>query len=263
VGLKFLSCLAMLLIGLSVAQAADKKDEKNQTLQDFSITEISRKTLTPQKVQNNNYKMIPLYELGMVAGGIHSLASNFGYRNLPDEDGQVSGIESFGHVIALAADMVGFGDDIYNILDKGKPTLAVEYTPISVLPRENNTVVDVWETEGWSYPVQYTYEVVFRNVYKKAVVTFRYSVIYSYNGSYNGKGQYLTAVQVIPEYVKTLFGFHVTATMKLNSIQNTGTKAKPIAGAVLGMEYTVSSFFSSVVKQHKFLIRGDGQFKRY
>jgi hypothetical protein len=87
-------------------------------------------------------------------------------------------------------------------------------------------------------------------------------VIYSYRGKYNNRGAYLTAVQVIPESIRTLFGFDFTATMKVGGIQNQGTRQNPIAGVTLLMEYTTSSLLVTQNKVDTFFITGVGDFKK-
>lgn len=183
-------------------------------------------------------------------------------RSLLEQTG-VDPIENAGKVISVAKDMVALGEDVYSLVIKGKPTVTTSYAPISVVPKNGSEIVDVLDMEGWTVPVTKTYEVKFHNAYNVAVVVFRYSVVYSYKGSYNEKGAYLTAVQVIPDRVRTLFGFDFTATMKLGGIQNQGTKASPVAGALILIEYTVSSFINKENNVDKFFVTGNGQFKRY
>jgi hypothetical protein len=132
---------------------------------------------------------------------------------------------------------------------------------ISLLSRVNREPADIFETEGWKAPVKKTYEIKYENLYGITVVHFKFSVIYSYNGSYNGKGAYLTAVQVVPEYVKSLFGWDFTATMRLGGIQNQGTKANPVAGATILIEYTTSSVLNVFQQVSSFFITGKGYFK--
>lgn len=172
-------------------------------------------------------------------------------------------IETAGKVIGVAKDMVALGEDFYTLVIKGKPTNTTTYAPISVVPKDGAQIVDVLEMEGWSVPVQKTFEAQFFNAYNVAVVTFRYSVMYSYNGSYQGKGAYLTSVQIIPDYVRTLFGFDFTATMKLGGVQNQGKNGERVAGATLLVEYTVSSVMNKINRTDKYFVTGKGELKKY
>lgn len=182
---------------------------------------------------------------------------------LTEVNEDVDPAEKAGKVISVARDLVALGEDVYKLVTKGKPSNVTSYAPVSVIPRVNGEAVDILDTETWSAPVKRTYEVIYTNLYGMDVVKFRYSIIYSYNGSYNGKGAYLTSVQIIPEQVRTLFGFDFTATMKLGGIQNQGTRANPIAAATLLMEYTVSSVTVAHHQVASFFVTGRGNFKKF
>lgn len=180
---------------------------------------------------------------------------------LPNAAGQVDPIEKTGKIISVARDLVALGEDFYKLVVKGKPSNTTKYAPISVIPRIQGEDVDVLDTENWNVPKKYTYEIAYTNFYGVDTVKFRYSVIYSYGGSFNGKGAYLTAVQVIPERVNTLFGYDFTATMKLGGIQNQGTRENPIAAATILIEYTVSTILQARNEVNAFFITGKGGFK--
>lgn len=170
-------------------------------------------------------------------------------------------VENLGRVIALGKDIVALGESVYQLVLKGKPVVKTSYAPISVIPREGNGSVDIFATEGWTAPIKRTYQIKYNNLYGVTVVHFMFSVMYSYNGSYNGAGAYLTAVQVVPEYVKSLWGWDFTATMKLGGVQNMGTKANPVAGATIMIEYTANSILENVQRTTSFFITGKGTFK--
>jgi hypothetical protein len=238
--------LALALGGVTVARAADEsvyEASKYYTIKKMSVSEVSKDIL-------GNDKLSALHEKELLVG-------------VPNAAGQVDPTEKVGKVISVARDLVALGEDIYRLVIKGKPTNQSTYAPISVIPRVDGKAVDILDTENWRAPVKRTYQIVYENLYGIDVVTFRYSVIYSYGGSYDGKGAYLTAVQIIPETVRTLFGFDFTATMKLGGIINQGTKANPNAGATLLMEYTVSSVMVANNQVDTFFVNGRGGFKKY
>jgi hypothetical protein len=171
-------------------------------------------------------------------------------------------LETAGKVISTARDLVALGEDIYRLVSKGKPNVTTAYDPISVIPKVNGQPVDLLDTETWSMPTKRTYSLILRNTYNIAVITFRYSVMYSYRGSYNGKGAYLTAAQIQPEYVNVLWGFDFSATMKLAGIQNQGSRDNPVAAATLLMQYTASNVLNSRTMVDTFFITGRGGFKK-
>lgn len=221
-------------IGTSIAQNQEvEKDHRYYTISDMEVRELFEES-SDTKTNTNS--------------------SSIDYQT--DPTAPVS------RIIGVARDLVAFGEDLYRLVIKGKPTNTTSYTPISVLPKVNGQPVDLLDTESWSAPVKRSYEVVYKNFYGMDVVTYKYSIIYSYNGKYDDRGAYLTSVQIIPEYVKTLFGYDFTATMKLAGIQNQGTKRNPVAAVTLLIEYTASTFLMSNVEVGSFFITGNGQFKK-
>jgi hypothetical protein len=228
-----------LLLGVTSVRA--DIDKKHYTISKMKVSEVERVTLGQSQLKT-------LQERSITPEGL-------------PQDGQPSRTDKVGKVISVARDLVALGEDVYRLVIKGKPSNTSSYAPIRVIPRVNGAAVDMLDTEGWSAPVKRTYQIDYENLYGITVVSYRYSIIYSYNGSYDGKGAYLTAVQIVPENVRTLFGFDFTATMKLGGIQNQGTKAYPIAGATILMEYTVSSIMVANSQVDSYFITGRGGFK--
>jgi hypothetical protein len=241
-----------LVLGLFLAQnilaenlSAQDKDEQYYKISKVRVEEVSEKSSSNSRFQNDTTK---------IDGG-KIFQQNL--QVIPSD-----GVERVGKVISTGRDLVALGEDIYRLVIKGKPSNMTSYAPLSVVPRINGAPVDILETESWSTPVKKTYQVIYENLYGIAVVTYRYSIFYSYNGSFNGSGKYLTSVQIVPEYVRTLFGFDFSATMKLGGIVNMGSKSHPIAGATIIMEYTVSSILVSQQVSDSFFVNGKGQFKK-
>ncbi len=171
--------------------------------------------------------------------------------------------ETAGKVIQAARDMVALGEAIYELVKKGKPSNVTEYAPISVVPRDPMTkeIADVFDLEGFSMPVERNFVAKVKNGTGKEVVNFSYKVVYSYGGSYNGAGKYLTNVLIVPSAVKTTFGWDFNATMKLSGMMNHGTKADPVAGVMVTIKYQMNSWSSAFERNDTIHITGRGQVK--
>lgn len=184
-------------------------------------------------------------------------------RELSENNGNkgANSVANVGQVIMIAKELVALGEGIYNLVQKGKPHNTTSYAPISVIPKVGGVYVDIFETENWSMPRKNTYVITYKNLYGMEVVKFKYSVIYSYGGTYNGKGAYITSAIIVPDSIMTSFGFDFSATMKLNGIMNHGTKESPVAGAVLAMQYTVETFIQASLQTDSYHITGKGGFK--
>ncbi len=95
------------------------------------------------------------------------------------------------------------------------------------------------------------------------VVRFDYMVIMTYGGKFNGKGAYLTGVQMIPSNINVMYGFDLNAKMKVQSIANHGTKSNPNAGVVLVLNYRVSNMLNSSEINDTVLLTGNGLIQNY
>lgn len=232
-------------LGVSSASA---EDIDYLTVSSVKVSKISKDVLNQeisQAIQEKHLIHTPLLDL----------------PGMPNKSGQVD-TENAGKIIGLGRELVALGEDIYRLVQKGKPVNKTSYAPISVVPKTANGYVDILDTEGWRMPTKATYQVTYTNLYGMDVVKFRYSVIFSYGGSYMGKGAYITAAQIVPESIETLFGYTFTASMKLGGIQNHGTKENPVAGAILAMEHTVETVIKASLETSSFHITGRGGFKQ-
>ena len=199
--------------------------------------------------------------IGGIPGGI---GGGQGYPGTISQD-PPDKFETTGKVIQTARDMVALGEAIYSLVQKGKPSNVTEYAPISVVPRDpmSKEYVDPFELEGFSMPVEKSYVAKVKNGSGKEVVNFSYKVLYSYGGSYNGAGKYLTNVIIIPGSIKTTFGWDFNATMKLSGIMNHGTKADPVAGVMVTVKYQMNSWSSAFERNDTIHITGNGELKTF
>ncbi len=172
-------------------------------------------------------------------------------------------VDRFGRVVAVAKDIVGLGEAIYELVKKGKPSNTTEYAPISIVPRDPLTkeVVSPFDLENFSMPTEQNYKAVVTNSRGKEVVVFKYKVVYSYGGSYNESGKYLTNVIIIPSEVKTSFGWDFSAKMQMTGIYNHGSKANPVAGVLVTMKYQMNSWLKAFERNDTIHITGAGQVK--
>lgn len=179
-------------------------------------------------------------------------------------------IDQAGRVISTARDVVALGEAIYDLVNKGKPSNVTEYAPISVVPRDPNVprdpsqplvYLDPFELEGFSMPVEKNFMAKVKDFKGKEAVQFTYKVVYSYGGSYNGKGKYLTNVMIVPGSIKTGYGWEFNASMKPAMIMNHGTKDDPIAGVMLTIKYQMNGMRTAHERNDTIHITGAGQLK--
>lgn len=213
---------------------------------------VVTKEISNEEYQSLNNNKFP------VNNGLHN-------EGLTGDTPKPGTLETTGKVIQTARDLVALGEAIYELVKKGKPTNVTEYAPISVIPKDPVTKehVDPFDMEGFSIPVAKNYTAKITNGLGKEVVTFTYQVIYSYGGSYDGVGKYLTGVSIIPGSVKTSYGWDFNATMKLSGIMNHGSRLEPIAGVMLTVKYQMNSRATAFERNDTIHITGDGRLQSY
>lgn len=246
--LNFKLLLAVTLLGVGVAQAEEHINEYQEdyyTLDTVEVVEIRTDVLN-QEVE----EILETNKIDQVTG-----------EYLPFGPKSNKNIANVGMAIAYAKDLVALGEAIYHLVQKGKPHNTTEYAPISVIPLVNGKQIDIFDTENWTVPKRATYEIKWKNLYGMEVVKFKYTVMFSYNGSYNGKGAFLTAAQIYPVSVMTMWGFDFSAKMKLNGIMNHGTKDQPVAGAIMALEYRVENILKAELYTDSYHVTGKGYMK--
>jgi hypothetical protein len=166
-----------------------------------------------------------------------------------------------GDIIATAKDIVGLGQSIYDLVQKGKPSITTEYAAINVVPKDPVTkqFVDPYDLDGTSDPIRKKFVATITNSFNMKVVTFEYMLMFSYGGSYNGKGAYIQNAMIIPISVNVIYGYDFNAQMKLLGISKKGTQDQPVAAEVLAMKYKVSSVGKAIERTRIINITGQGK----
>ncbi len=179
-------------------------------------------------------------------------------------------VQQTGQVIQAAKDVVALGEAIYALVEHGRPKVTTDYAPIDIVPRDpSNTEADPakryavspFDMEGFSMPIEKMITAKVKSPTGGEAVVFQYKVVYSYGGTYNGVGKYLTGINIIPASIKVAHGWTFNSSMKLTGMMNHGTKADPIVGAMITIKYSMSSMTQAFERNDTIYIRGDGQMK--
>lgn len=173
--------------------------------------------------------------------------------------------DKFGKVIGRAGEIVALGESVYELIKKGKSTINTnDFTTINVVPLDPNTKnpVSLEDIEYSSQPVVKKYETKFKNSLGIVTASFKYQVVYSYGGSYDGKGKYLTNVSLVPTSTQIPWATNFNATMKVQKVGFRGSKDSPIAEVMLSIKYQYNSL-GAVERNHLIYISGDGTIRNY
>lgn len=240
----------LLVTSLVLSTSVFANVPKSQQIKSFTVEEISPRDI---------------YERGIGISKGRGKSVDLDEDTTPVKPSVGDRVESAGKVISTAKDIVALGEAIYDLVQKGKPKNVTEYAPISVVPKDPTTkeYVDPFELEGFSMPVEKSYVAKVVNGVGKEVVNFTYKLMYSYGGSYNGAGKYLTSVIIVPGAVKTTYGWDFNAKMLLSGIMNHGTKADPVVGVMITVKYQMNSWKTSFERNDTIHITGKGETKTY
>jgi hypothetical protein len=179
---------------------------------------------------------------------------------VPDAEGRFDQKANIGQIIAVANQVIALGEKIYEIVKKGQPIVNTSSAPISVLPKNiDGSPVDMFQTSNWSMPLSRKVKLEYKNGFGSKVVVFDYTVMFVHSGRYNGKGAYLTAVQIVPTNVSVSWGYEFDATMKLVGLQNHGTVDSPVAGAIVQMSYKAKTVLRTIDSTDQYHVTGRGQ----
>ncbi len=85
--------------------------------------------------------------------------------------------------------------------------------------------------------------------------------LYVFNEQFDGKGKYLSGVQIIPTYVDVMFGFDFNSEYFLQNLVNHASSLEPIAGATIGIHFMIESLTQTIEQNRIFHITGEGKFK--
>jgi hypothetical protein len=227
----------------------------DQQISSFTVVEVT----TPA----NLHKMTMMGLDGGSNGGITGGGQTTPETTPPPTIGDRA--DTAGKVIQTARDLVALGEAFYELVKKGRPSNVTEFAPISVVPRDPQTkeYVDPFDLEGFSMPVERSFIAKVKNGSGSEVVNFNYKVIYSYGGSFDGKGKYLTNVMVVPGAVRTSYGWDFNAKMTLSGVMNHGTRANPIAGAMVNIKYQMNSWSAAFERNDTIHVTGAGELKNF
>ncbi len=155
--------------------------------------------------------------------------------------------------------IINIGKKIWAIVDAGRPVVNVKMDTANALPAG----VRCWdELEGWQAPTSKLYQVSYENGFGADVVSYSFRVSFISGGSYKGQGKYLTLATVQPANIDVSWGFRFDANATVPMVFNQGTKANPVAGMQMAMNWQVTSPLSHIQQAESFFMNGNGDFKK-
>jgi hypothetical protein len=156
-------------------------------------------------------------------------------------------------------DIINIGKQVWEIIKNNGPVLEARTMNAHALPRG----VECWdEMAEWQMPRSELYQVTYKNAYNMDVVKFRFRLLYTYGGSYNGVGRYLTNATIQYANVEVLWGFIFNASVEVPQVVNMGPVTAPMAGMQLTLNWSINTrpiTLKRSVNSASFFVTGDGR----
>lgn len=154
--------------------------------------------------------------------------------------------------------ILNFGSKLWKLVEKNKPVSNLTTVTANALPA--NTDGNWLSLENWSEPRGRIYSVTYKNLYGIEVVNFDYRLTFTPGGSYQGSGQYLSNVAVNPQNLSVSWSYNVDATAKVVNVLNARSKANPLAGMEVLVDWRVKTVVKDMRSSTSFFVKGDGTF---
>lgn len=156
--------------------------------------------------------------------------------------------------VVLLDKVVNTGIQVWNIIERNRAVTKVSSLYATALPRGVGSGA---ELEGFSDLNQRSFRAHGKNPYGATVYDVEYTILHRHGGSYNGDGQYLDQVTILPTYVKALWGYTVDVTVTSSPPTNVGTSGQPIGALVMEVSLSVATVIKSTQQSRVFEFRGD------
>lgn len=160
-------------------------------------------------------------------------------------------------VIQMLRDLVALGNEAYDLVQKGKPTVSTSFAPISVLPRlRDGRYVSPMDLEGASGMKGLRLTVIGKSLVGFEVLRFTYTLVFQ-TARY-GKGKYVMNA-IASANTMARYGNSFDAKMELVGISNKGSSVAPVASAMIKLTYRGSSLLVVDESQDIIMIDGTGR----
>lgn len=155
--------------------------------------------------------------------------------------------------------IINIGKKVWAIVEAGKPVVNVQLNSASAMPAG----IKGWQQlAGWQTPRSSTYRVHYTNLYTMNVVDFSYRVMFTYGGSYNGQGRYVTGATIVPAALDVAWGYSFKANVEIPTVVNMGTVQNPVGGIQMNVNWEVGTVIKNSQTRASYFVDGLGQLKQ-
>ncbi len=156
--------------------------------------------------------------------------------------------------------IVNIASKVWNIIQANAPVVNIDTKYATAYPQG---ITAAAQLSQWSRPKSYVYGFYAKNLYGSVMIDSEYKVSFTYNGSYKGKGKYLTAVAVIPTSTTVGWGykFYMSAAVPDSTIANVGTSADPVAAMQMKLSWKMATVLKEQDGTSIYYVEGNGYYQ--
>ncbi len=151
--------------------------------------------------------------------------------------------------------IINMGAKIWKIFEASTPVVNLNTKRANALPRDMN---DWRDMADWSDVQAKQYSIVYTNGFNAEVVRLSVLMTYSYNGSFKGKGKYLSDVGFLVNEYWVAPLYKLEGESEVVSVLNVGRSDAPIAAMEMNMVWRVSNVLFKSQNAVNYYVRGDG-----
>jgi len=134
--------------------------------------------------------------------------------------------------------IVNMAQKAWDIIKANAPVANVKFQFANALPKGLN---DSSALTGFSNLNSKSVRIWGTNMWGSTVYDVTLTAVHQYGGQYNGKGQYLETVSVIPSNLSVLWGYTVNYSVENITTTNGGTAENPVAKMALHAKFKVET----------------------
>jgi hypothetical protein len=150
--------------------------------------------------------------------------------------------------------IINLGKKAWDVIKANRPVANVNVSFANALPKGVSNAADL---TGFSDIQNHSIRIWGTNPYGFTVYDVTLTAIHQYGGSFDGKGQYLSTVAIVPSHVRVLWGYTVNYSVETVSTTNLGTKSDPISSIALNAKFKVETVINKTEMNTVYQFRGD------
>ncbi len=145
-----------------------------------------------------------------------------------------------------------FGRKVWDVVLAGKSIVDLDIDQRAhVVPPQ----ADCWsEFSSWNRPRTYDFNYKLKNGLGLKVIDYSFQLVFTPGGKYNGKGQYLRNVMIIPKGIYTFWMWSLSSMVEMHEPVNVGERDDPVAGLQLTIHiFPSTAIYKNAISQSVFV----------